>query len=97
MARVIHSPKSLETSRIRAARSSPSWSKKASTVCLSRPSAAQTSRPAVVVDDDGDVALPFAEGELVDPDPRQPFERVALAQPLVGDDPLDDPADRAAS
>jgi hypothetical protein len=25
-----------------------------------------------VVDDDGDVALPFAEGELVDPDPAQP-------------------------
>ena len=49
---------------------------------------------AVVVDDDGDVPLSLAEGELVDPDPGQPLERVTLPDAFVGDDPLDDPADR---
>ena len=47
-----------------------------------------------MVDHDGDVALPLAERELVDPDPSQPLKRVTLTEPFVGDDPLDDPPDR---
>jgi len=47
-----------------------------------------------MVDHDGDVALSFAEGELVDPDPPQPLERVALPDALVGGNSFDDPPDR---
>jgi len=47
----------------------------------------------VVVDDNSDVALALAVGELVDPDPPQPGERVAAPARLLCDHPLDDPAD----
>jgi hypothetical protein len=49
-------------------RSSPSWSRNASTVRRSRPAAAHTSRPVVVADDHGQVPLPGSLRDLVDPD-----------------------------
>src|SRR5262249_55900936 len=48
---------------------------------------------AVMVDDDGDVALALAVGELVDADPLQAGERVAAPAGLLDHHPLDDPAD----
>ena len=48
----------------------------------------------VVADDDADIALALAVGELVDPDPLQAAQGIAAPALLVGDDPLDDPPDR---
>jgi hypothetical protein len=49
---------------------------------------------AVVIDDDGQIALPLAMRYLVDADPPQPGEQIDLALRLIGDT-LADAADRA--
>ena len=59
--------------------------RRTSTVLRSRPAAAQTRPPGVVIDDDGQVALALAMGYLIDPDPSQPVEQIDLALRLIAD------------
>ena len=61
---------------------------------MSRPAAAQISRPAVVVDHDGQVAVPLLVADLIDPDPAQPGEPVQPGHRVLGD-PGDDRPDGA--
>lgn len=64
---------------IRAARAGPRASKNASTVTWSRPGAAH--QPAgVVIGHRGQIAVPFAMGDLVDPDPGHPVQEVCAAE-----------------
>ena len=91
---MIHSPRSLEDQRDPAGALGAELVEEPEHGLLVAALARPDEPAAVVVDDDGDVPLSLAEGELVDPDPGQPLERVTLPDAFVGDDPLDDPADR---
>ena len=75
-------------------RSSPSSSRKA----LDGLAVAAGGRPdqpaAVVIDDNGQVALPAAMAYLINADPPQPGEQIDLALRLIGD-AFADPADRS--
>ena len=88
----IHSAPSAETTVILSHRSSPRRSKKPRRVFLSRPTAAQTSRPESWSTTTVRVSVPALVADLVDPDPRQAVEGIVRG-PSVSDDPGDDRAD----
>ena len=61
---------------------------------LAVPASVRPDQPAgVMVDDDREIPLPFANGDLVEPEPRDTCEQVA-AVALLGHHSLADPSDR---
>jgi hypothetical protein len=82
---------SIETASICAARCSPSSSKKASQTAALAPSAPPHDLAGPVVGDQGQVAVAFAPGDLVDADLEELIEAIKVE--LVGADALDDPPD----